>query len=209
MAKKTASKKVASKKRAGAPPGGMSLAGIRSDAVKGATGKTWAEWCALLDRRGAQEMTHKDIAVLLSRDHGIKPWWSQMVTVGYEQSRGLRDKHQKPDGYTASVSRVVNAPLSVVFGAWSTAPRRRRWMGDEMITVRKVTANKSMRITWDRDGSNVDVNFTAKGPEKCQVAVEHSKLANAAESARAKAFWSEALERLKALPSLASPAPRL
>jgi len=194
MAKKTATKKSTPKKAAGA----SGLAGVGDEAVKEATGKSWAQWCSLLDRKGAKEMTHKEIAALLADELGVKPWWSQMVTVGYEQSRGLREKHEKPDGYSVSVSRVIDAPMSAVFGAWSTAPRRRKWMGDHQMTVRKATTNKSMRITWDADGTNVDVNFTVKAPGKCQVAVEHSKLASPADGARAKAIWAEAIDRLKA-----------
>jgi hypothetical protein len=56
-----------------------------------------------------------------------------------------------------------------------------------------------MRITWVADGSHVDVGFYRKGEEKSQVALEHSKLKSAAEVAKSKAFWSDALGRLKAL----------
>jgi hypothetical protein len=54
-----------------------------------------------------------------------------------------------------------------------------------------------MRITWG-DGTNVDVNFLAKGAAKSQVAVEHDKLPNAAAVAKMKALWGKALDSLKA-----------
>ncbi|HBS28331.1 MAG TPA: hypothetical protein DEB06_02520, partial [Phycisphaerales bacterium] len=106
---------------------------------------------------------------------------------------------EAPQGLSASVSRVFNAPVSVVYNEWSTAPRRRRWAADAMLSVRKATQNKSMRITWDADATEVDVTFTSQGPEKCLVVVDHSKLRSPARAAELKAFWGEAMERLKAL----------
>ena len=42
-------------------------------------------------------MPHKQIAEYLYEKHGLSGWWSQVVTVVYEQERGLREKHQKSD----------------------------------------------------------------------------------------------------------------
>jgi hypothetical protein len=69
-------------------------AGISSAAVKKATGKDWKQWFTLLDKAGARKMPHKDIACLVYEKHQVSGWWAQMVTVGYEQARGLRQKHQ-------------------------------------------------------------------------------------------------------------------
>lgn len=70
-----------------------------------------------------------------------------MVTVGYEQARGLRDKHQKTDGFSASVSKTLSVPLGRLFEIWSDEQTRAAWLG-ESFTVRKATQNKSMRVTW-------------------------------------------------------------
>src|SRR5438477_4460827 len=87
-------------------PRSVRLAGVGSDAVMRATGKGWNEWLDLLDREGAKQMPHKDIALFLSRKCGVPNWWSQMVPVGYEQARGLRDVYQHADGYAANASRT-------------------------------------------------------------------------------------------------------
>src|SRR5436190_23296914 len=89
--------------------------GISSEAVRARTCKAWEEWIALLDAENAQTLPHKEIAALLSDQYGVLPWWCQMVTVGYEQARGLRAVHQSVDGYSASASKTINAPLSVLY----------------------------------------------------------------------------------------------
>jgi len=87
--------------------------GISSAAVKKATGKTWREWLGVLDKAGAAKLPHKDIVQRLQRAHRLADWWGQMVAVGYEQARGLRVKHQKPDGFEISVAKTIAAPVEL------------------------------------------------------------------------------------------------
>lgn len=169
---------------------------ISDESVLAKTGKTWSQWFAILDEAGCARMNHKEIVAILDQRHRLDGWWCQMVTVTYEQARGLRDKHQKPDGYAISVTRVIHAPTASLFKAWSDKRTRRRWLDAEML-IRRATENKSLRITWEDGKTNVVVNLYDKGAGKSQVAVQHEKLASANEAARMKAYWSDALDRLK------------
>ena len=54
---------------------------MSDEAVKAKTGKTWKEWFAILDKAGATKLTHQEIVKLLNTNHGVGPWWQQMVTV--------------------------------------------------------------------------------------------------------------------------------
>ena len=167
-------------------------------AVKAKTGKAWPEWFKILDKAGGKKMSHQEIVAVLSQQHSVGPWWQQMVTVTYEQARGLRAKHQTPAGYQISVSRTVAASISKVYKAWHDGKTRKLWL-PASITIRKATANKSMRITWTDGKTNVEVGFYPKGTGKSQVAVQHNKLPDAKAAARMKTYWGSALDRLKAL----------
>jgi len=171
---------------------------VGDEAVKNATGKTWPEWFAVLDKEGAAKLDHKGIVAILSKKHKVGPWWQQMVTVGYEQARGLRVKHQTATGYSVSASRTLPASSRAVFDAWNDVRQRRRWLADPL-TIRKSTPGRSLRITWGDGKTNVDVMLFGKGTGKAQVAVEHSKLKTAAEVKRMKQYWTDALNRLKEL----------
>src|SRR4051794_4569208 len=104
-------------------------AGISSDAVRAKTGRTWKEWFAVLDKAGAGAWPHKDIARHLHDKCDCPDWWSQMVTVGYEQARGLRVRHQKCDGeFSASVSKTLSVPVSALFAAWNEPKLRAKWL---------------------------------------------------------------------------------
>lgn len=173
--------------------------GISSAAVQKATGKTWTEWCASLDAAGAAQMTHQEIVAGLV-GQGVGGWWRQMVAVGYEQERGLRSKNMSCKGeYQASASKTLGVPLSRLYKAWGDAKVRSGWLTDNDFTVRKATPNKSMRITWIDGHSSVEVNFYAKGENKSQVTVQHSKLADSKHVMRVKKYWGEALARLEQL----------
>lgn len=71
------------------------LTGKSSESVKKATGKTWDEWIKLLNKLGAKDMPHKDIASLIQEKSFIKKskswlahrsfnvgWWAQSIVAG-------------------------------------------------------------------------------------------------------------------------------
>ena len=199
-ARKTATKKSAARGVLARSSGeALRLAGVGSDAVARATGKAWDQWLAILDKAGALAMPHQAIARMLAGKFRVPPWWSQMVTVGYEQARGLREAHQKSDGFAASASRTVQASLDRLYGAWADPKLRSLWMGGAPVTVRRSTDGKSMRITWSTGDSRVNVNFYPVGAGKSRVQVEHGKLVDPGDAREKKAFWGAALDRLKAM----------
>jgi uncharacterized protein YndB with AHSA1/START domain len=171
---------------------------MSDEAVQAKTGKTWKEWFAILDKAGAKKMTHQEIVKYLNAKHGVGPWWQQMVTVTYEQGRGLREAHQKPGGYEISVSRTINAPISKLYHAFANDKARNAWLAEDGLAVRKATPNKSMRVTWNDVKTSLEISFLSKGDNKSQVVVQHSKLPNAKASTTMKAYWGKALDRLRA-----------
>ena len=143
-------------------------------------------------------MDHKSIAALLAREHAAPPWWGQMITVGYEQARGLRVRHQTPSGYSVSASRTLPVTIGALFDAWISPARRKRWLPGEPLKIHRSTAGKSIRARWKSDETPVEVNFSAKSG-RAQCSVQHSKLPDARAAARQKKFWGERLDQLKGL----------
>jgi len=167
-------------------------------AVEAKTGKVWAGWFKILDAAGARNLSHKQIAAYLYDEHKVPGWWAQMVAVTYEQAHGMRAKHEQPEGdFEISVSETIYAPVAKAFAAWEDAKLRRKWLKDAGFTIRKATPHKSMRITWVDGKTSVEVNFYSMGEAKSQVAVQHSKLADARQAERMKKYWGEQLEKLK------------
>ena len=171
------------------------IAGTSDEAVKKTTGKSWNQWLALLDKKKATHMTHREIGLFLREKHGLSQWWAQKISVGYGRERGMRVMHQQPEGFEISKSKTLPISPMKAFKAWNDKAARDRWLG-ENITIRKATPAKSMRITWS-DKTYVDVNFYDKGKDKCQVSVQHTRLLNASQAEKMKKYWAGKLENFK------------
>ena len=86
-------------------------------------------------------------------------------------------------------------PVTELFGAWSDAALRRRWLTEKDVRIRTATEPKSMRLDWT-DGSIITVGFAAKGKGKSSVAVQHRKLPDRATADRLRKYWSDRLDAL-------------
>ncbi len=167
-------------------------------AVKAKTGKDWAGWFGALDRAGAADLEHRDIAALLSDRRGVPGWWSQMVTVEYERARGRRTRHQAAGGYQVAVSKTVGVGLGDLYD-WAAKPARRRaWFPRKPFVPSSQTRNKYLRGAWG-GAARLEIGFYAKGAGKAQIAVGVTKLARRADVEIARAAWRKALDKLAAL----------
>jgi hypothetical protein len=173
--------------------------GVSSDAVARRTGKSWAEWFALLDAAGAAELDHKGIVAVLAQRHGVGPWWQQMVTVAYEQARGKREKQDTDDGFQVDVSKTLELPLAKLFRFWAEPAERNKWLADDRFSIHKATASKSIRARWGRGVSRIDVDFSDKGAGKSQVTVQHNRIESSDAAEQMKAYWAKKIRALEAL----------
>lgn len=163
--------------------------------VNKATNRAWAEWVKLLDAAKAAEKPHREIAVIVSM--GTPDWWSQMVTVGYERIRGLRERGQRRGGGDdANKSRTFAVSVSNLFQAFAKPRARSKWLPG--VKVRSSRANKSMRLDM-ADGTDVAIGFLSKGDKKSAVAIQHSKLLDKATALKTKEWWGELFDALAAM----------
>lgn len=187
-------------KRASVSPGvgaGGNPGGVTDAAVEKATGRNWAAWLKLLDGAGCRTMSHREIVAVVKAKHDVGAWWGQMITVGYEQARGLREVHQKADGFSASASRTIGVPLAELYRAWAEAPRRRTWLPPLAVTLKSSSPPRSMRLELKDAAGTVRLEFTARDSAKSVVTVQHDRLANARDVKKMKSLWGDALQRLK------------
>jgi hypothetical protein len=170
------------------------------EALRAATGKDWGEWFVLLDAAGAaaRSLDHAKIWDLAMQ--ALPPsagWWGQMVSVGYERARGLREKHETCNGdFQATFSRTLPVPLFAAFAAWADEALRGQWLDAPGFGVTKINAGRNIRARWP-DGRLLDIRFDATGPDACRIVVDTMKLADAGAVLEAKAFWQGQLDRLR------------
>ena len=172
------------------------VAGMRDSKLVGATGKTWPEWAEVLDAVDATSWRHGEITDHLHREHGVPGWWTQMVAVGYERLRGLREVGQRLGGeYEISKSKTVPVSLADLWRAFVDDSLRARWLPDTVLTVSTLREQETLRTRLD-DGTRLDIYFAGKGPLKSAVTLQHRKLPDRSTAERMKAFWGERLQAL-------------
>ena len=170
---------------------------ISNEAVKKSTGKTLKEWFSILNKAGAKKMEQKQVAKLLHQKYGLSGWWSQMVTVQYEQEIKGRKKHEKPEGFQVSKSTTLTASVTKIFNMINSPIKRIIWLKDPAITIIKSTKDKSIRGKWIDKKTNIEFQFYPKDNNKTQLVVQQSRIKSEKEAETMKTYWGKQLNNLK------------
>src|ERR1700753_3247605 len=154
------------------------------ESIRERTGRGWEEWFAALDEWGATERPHREIARWLAQEQDLHPlaWNVQAIVSSYERARGGREVGEKDDGFVITASRTVAVGVERLYDAFVEERLRRRWLSDAELSARTTTRPRSARFDWAGGPTRVNVTFLAKGEAKSTVALEHRRLADAAEA---------------------------
>lgn len=164
------------------------------EALQKATGKGWQEWFTLLDKAGAKEMSHKDIARWLYDQKLVESgWWCQSITVGYEQHIGRRDVGQQNDGsFQTAASKTLAGSLDSVLELWLKKVEGVKAFNRVPLTdTPKVNKTEKWRYWHGKlaDNSRVAVIIGKKGDDKIQLAITHEKIQDKTAAAEWQTYW--------------------
>jgi uncharacterized protein YndB with AHSA1/START domain len=182
-----------------APIDTLALSGVSEEAMLSRTGRSLAEWFAMLDAWGAADRTHTEIARWLRDVNGVDGWWSQTVTVGYERAKGRRVLHQTAAGFSVGVTRTVAASEDAVRAMFADPARRALWLAGGPMAANGGYRGPRGRYDWTDPPSKVWVDLVPKAGGKTSVTVTHEGLPGADAAAAMKQSWRAALDRLKAV----------
>jgi len=168
-----------------------------SDAtVERATGRTWDAWLQLLDEWGAAQKSHPEIARHLEDAYGIDTWWSQSVTVGYERARGMRAKHERPDGFSVNASKTFPVAVERLFAALTEEAERELWLDGIELRQRTRKPHSSARFDVLPGETRLNVSFFSRGQNKGVAQLQQERLANADEVEPWRAIWKAHMNAL-------------
>lgn len=170
--------------------------GVSSSTVQARTNHTWEEWFQMLDEHRAHELDHKAIVALVAELGQRDGWWTQMIAVAFEQARGLREKNERAEGYAASVTRTIEAPLERVYDAVVERSASARWLREPKVDVHRATTNRAARGSWDGE-KTLSFQFSPRGPLRCQLVIQQEKLGSIAEVGKVKRYWAQKLDALE------------
>lgn len=185
--------------------------------AKKVTGKSLAEWFALLDQFGGPERGRRDLGQWLTEAHQVDPYWVATINIEYEAAHGLREKDGRAKGYTICATKSIKADPMRCHEAFATAEALDRWLGTQHVIdlrdggswrdgdgnqaqVKKINPGKTIKLIWQHPAAladtPVEVKFQPSGA-KTSVIVTHERLQTRAAADGARRAWGEALDRLK------------
>lgn len=193
------------------PANEMTAASIRS-----ATGKSWDEWFAALDKAGGAAQGRKALNEFLFNKNKVDAWWTGTIVVEYEKARKVVEKDGRPKGYNICVTKAIQAKPADLFRAFEDGARLSKWFGagtkvefreggafsnadGNRGQFKKINPGKLLRFTWEgerHDGEVVEVKLQPSGA-KCSVMVSHDRIQTRESADGLRAAWGQALETLK------------
>ncbi|MBA2521041.1 MAG: hypothetical protein H0V24_15370 [Chloroflexia bacterium] len=173
--------------------------GMSDEAIQRNTGMGWDDWFAILDEWGGTERSHREIAEFVHNTFAIDGWWAQGITVGYERARGMRRKHQRPDGFSVNASKTVAVPVARLYQALVDETVRDQWLAPGTLRLRTSQPHRSARFDVVPTGTLLTAYLVAKDETKSSVQLQELKLPAADEVDPRRAFWKASLNQLAAL----------
>lgn len=166
-----------------------------TDKYKEPTGRDWAEWLEFAQKQKLADLPHNEIALKFS-EAGVSDWWSQNLTVAFEQHIGRRAPGQVGDGFRTQVNRTVAGEREDVAANWASAHARTKKIGSVAISGAPTTSDTPKRSYWRvnlADGSKVQVAFEPRPGGRTMINATIEELNSAEAIEDAKAIWKNLL----------------
>lgn len=174
-------------------------------ALERATGRSWADWLAHFEARGAASLGHAEIARIareaMPDDLQNPDWWAQGAAIAFEQHAGLRVPGQSSSGtFRVSASRTVPLDRDAAVEAWAAGPgTAAQHLGFVASEPRRSRTEKRTFFRFDLDGAGrVEVAATPnpKDPAKATLGVNHEGLTDGDAVEAWRAHWKALLAEI-------------
>ncbi len=174
----------------------------RIKSIEEATHKTWNEWLRFMDSIHAKDLDHTAIAQKVHEEleGSIESagWWSQSVTVAYEQHIGRRLPGQRSDGtFEVSVSKSTELGMKNLMKAWVSFAEKDKEV-QALLAEEARAGGTEKRLTWrakGKDGSAILITCEPKPNGTAAIIATLAGLKTEAQKNKAKTKWSEIVTR--------------
>lgn len=163
------------------------------DSVREHTGRSWNEWCDLIEAGPADD--HQSAAKWLMAEHDLDGWWSQAVTIGWERITGQRLPGQLTDGTFASNSSKTMPGDAAALRALLIDDEGRAdlFLGVDS-ELRSKPETKVIRL--GMEAGTALISLDDKGDGRMRVGVQHTGLADPAARENWADYWKAWLDDL-------------
>lgn len=169
--------------------------------IEEATGMAWEQWLKYFEGIGAKDSSHKEIAQKaydkMSSGQESRGWWSQSVSVAYEQHIGRRKPGQRSDGtYEVTVSKTIDGNMDEAMNYWTNLMSGKKEFAGVSLVDEASTSSTPKWRHWRvnlSDDTKLTVSATDKGEKKSILSVTNAKLKSSSDAERWRQYWREIL----------------
>ncbi len=173
------------------------LTHVSSDRLIALTGMNWMQWMSLLDSELAFRKNPGEIKNIIRDQASFDEITTGAILEKYLKEKGLLEKLPLAKEIEITSTLTIETPLHVAESAFTDLALRNEWL-PEVDLILKLNPGKNLRFAW-QNAQVVVVTFNPKGPSKCQISLQHSKLPDMISSVEMKSFWKEKLAKLARL----------
>jgi len=173
------------------------LTHVSSDRLIALTGMNWMQWMSLLDSELAFRKNPGEIKNIIRDQASFDEITTGAILEKYLQEKGLLEKLPLAKEIEITSTLTIETPLHVAESAFTDLSLRNEWL-PEVDLILKLNPGKNLRFAW-QNAQVVVVTFNPKGPSKCQISLQHSKLPDMISLVEMKSFWKEKLAKLARL----------
>lgn len=187
---------------------------VNIESIEQATGKSWEDWLKFLGKIDAKNLSHPEIAHAVyerlvksgvfddsaadqAGRQNSSGWWSQGVTVAYEQQIGRRKPGQRSDGsYEISVTKVMGDSVSDVMKWWTNKTKTIHQFNDVKIAGESRTNVTKWSHNWRADladGSRLLITASERSSGKAMLSITVQKLTSAKDAEAWRTYWKQFL----------------
>ncbi len=170
------------------------LVGVHDALFSTVTGKSWDEWKHFLDQAEASDKSPEEIRVLIRSYRRIQDELENLIIRTYLKLEADLDMLPAGEDLDFTSTLTLNVALQLAESAFTDVALRKQWL-NEIDEIVRHNPGKNLRFAWNNN-QVVVVTFIPKGPSKCQISLQHSKIGSVHALIELKAFWKNRLQQL-------------
>lgn len=169
---------------------------VSLDTVERESGKSLKQWFSLLETHVNETSLPEDCANYLNKEYGISFYLAKLISLKYcAFLRGDSIEVEIEKCFYTSATKTFPIGIHVLESYFTDDGLRLSWL-DSHFEPQQINTGRNMRLSSRFDGV-IQISFKGKGPQKCQITIQHLNLASEEAAIELQAFWKEKLNRLK------------
>ena len=168
---------------------------VPDESVREATGRSWNDWCDLIEAQPIEAEGHAAVARWLADEHRLDGWWSQAVTIGWERITGRRVPGQLTDGtFAANKSKTMAGDADALRTVLlDDGARADLFLGVDS-ELRSKPTTKVLRLAMAEGIALLSIED--RGDGRMRVGIQHTDLPDLSARENWAAYWSAWLDDL-------------